>query len=102
MNGPATITPELRAAAFRAGLDAHELAAQRDVPAVHTPPPPRPVRGRGSLRFTGEQVAKLRAQFAARPAGCTVAEWCELAAAEYGVGHATIRRAVYGFDCYAT
>jgi hypothetical protein len=115
------VTPALRAAAFAAGIDPHELAVARDVPAVElvTTPVARPGRRATAHRLTPGQVAALRALFAARfggtppqrrgeggrftphQAGETVHEWFVARGRELRLGHATIRRAVYGFGAYA-
>jgi hypothetical protein len=91
-----TLTP-LHAAAERNGLDVHELALALSAPPLPPLPPPPPRVGR--VRLSPDLVVMLRQRFATRPPG-RAADWFEAEARRLGVGHATVRRAVYGFDSY--
>lgn len=101
-------SPEVRAAvretAARVGRDPHDIAHALDLsPALVTdalaPQWAATVPTRAP-KLLPSQVIELRAAFKTRRTG-TVEEWCEAQARRLGVGHATVRRAVYGFGSYA-
>lgn len=102
-------SPEIRAAvreaAAQLGRDPHDLAHALDLsPAVvadSLAPQWAATVPTRAPKLLPSQVADLRAAFRSRPAGATVQAWCEEQARRLGVGHATIRRAVYGFSTYA-
>ncbi|MFO0801420.1 MAG: hypothetical protein U0804_28470 [Gemmataceae bacterium] len=94
---PPEIVTRVREAARRVGRDPHDLAHALDLsPAVVA----RALDGRPTVRvLTPVTVAGLRAAFGRRTT--TARKWFEAQAAVHGVGHATVRRAVYGFGAYS-
>jgi len=93
------VTPNLIAAvvacAARVGRDPHAIAEEMGV----SPSLVMRVFNRTTRRFGPATVAALRAAFRERR-GLTAKQWFERQALLHGVGHATVRRAVYGFGRY--